>query len=419
MPVDLKQAYQWALEHTLQSQLARERIRESEARLQQSWAALNPQVRFTASQFNRTSNLASQGLTGSTFPIGPLVGPFNSFDSRVGIVYNFLNAEARWRVKSSEIGRAISQSEERLAQQQVGTLASLAYVQLTAARESLAAVQADIALAERQVVLAKNQQAAGVAAGIDVTRAENVLVEQTLRRQANAARVRSANLELARLTGRPLDTEFIPAAQSVQATDPTLTRDQAVARARTSRVELSVAQLREKQLQTEISAAEAGTSPTVGVAADYGFAGSTPTSNVSATHNVGVLLSIPFYDGGLSEGRANELRSQLQQATLRREDLSLQVEQDVRQAYLALELAQQQREAAHSGVLLAEKELMMSTDRFAAGVTTSLEVATAQAQLARARDAEVQAGIEYSVALVRLAAAMGDPSAVMLQGGSQ
>jgi outer membrane protein len=416
--IDLRQVYDWATGANLQSQVASERIRESEARIQQSWAALNPQVRFTATQYNRTVNLAQQGLTGSGFPVGPLVGPFNSFDSRVQVLYTFIDAAARWRVRTAEIGRVISEAQERLARQQVGTLAALAYVQLLAARDQLASIEADIALARRTVKLARNQQEAGVAAGIDVTRASNNLAQQTLRQQAAAQQVRTANLELARITGRPLGTIFQPLDTRVEQADASLTLDTAVQLATRQRVELQVAQLQQDELAVQVSAQQASNSPTLGIAADYGLAGSTPTSNVFGTHNVGLVLNFPLYDGGLSEGRENELRSQLEQARLRREDLRVQVEQDVRTAFLALELAQQQRTTARSGVELAQRELEMASDRFAAGLTTSLEVTSAQATLARAREAETQAQIQVQIAIIRLAASMGDPGAVVIKGGS-
>lgn len=419
VPIDLRQVYEEATRSNLKTRIAEEQIRESEARIQQSWAALNPQVRFTASQYNRTVNLAQQGLSGSAFPIGPLIGPFNSFDSRVQVLYTFIDSEARWRVRSAEIGRTISEAQERLARQQVGTLAALAYVQLVAARDNLASIEADIALARRTVELAQHQQEAGVAAGIDVTRAQNNLVEQTLRQQAAAQQVRSANLELARITGRPLGTQFLPTDMRLDQTDGALTVSTAVERATQNRVEVQVAQLQQDQLAAQISAEQASNSPTVGVAADYGLAGSTPTSNVFGTHNVGLVLNFPLYDGGLSEGRENELRSRLEQARLKREDVGLQVEQDVRAAFLALDLARQQRTAARSGVQLAQRELEMASDRFSAGLTTSLEVTSAQATLVRAREAETQALIQVELAIVRLAAAMGDPGSVLIKGGSQ
>ena len=411
-PLTLGEAVQLGLQNNVKTKISKERIREAEARIEHSEAAFMPQIRFVTSQSNRTVNLAQQGLAGGSFPIPILVGPFFSFDSRIQVAHNLIDAAARWRRKSSEVGKLIAEVDHRVAVQTVKTLTSLAYVTLVGARQARVAALADFEVSQRLVKLARDQRDAGVAAGIDVTRAEAQRAEQLLRVNATSDGVDRANLELSRLLGLPLTGRIQPTEELFPPLDEVTTFEKAYARGLANRLDLQLALRHEEQLVVDISAARAGMSPVVALAGDYGLAGNTPGTNVYGTYSLGLALSVPLYDGGASDAKEAELVSRLEQARLSRKDLEVQVEQDVRTAFLKLNLAHHQIDTAKTGRELAQREVKMSTDRFKAGLTNSLEVATAQASLTRARDAEVQAQVRYNLALVELAATMGSPEAI-------
>lgn len=415
-PLTLRQTVDRAVQTHLKSRLNLEKIRESEAHLAEAWAGLNPTVTLNANQYNRTINLASQGLSGSELPIPALVGPFFTFDSRVQVIYKFLDASQRWKIKSAEVGKEISAQEYELARQQVDLLAASAYINLLSSLHAQQAGLADLQLAEKNLELARHQKEQGVAAGIDVTRADARRVEQQLKQAQLDDKVRRGHLELARLTGAPLQTRFRPEESALPPLEMTLEAARAVAEEH--RVELRVARLKEDQLKHQVSAAEAEDSPTMNVAADYGFAGNTPSQNIFGTHNVGLNLQFPLFDGGVSEARADAFRSQLRQAEIEHEDQRVQVEQDVRSSFLKLELARQQIVTARASLVLAQREMTMSSDRFAAGLGTSVELVDAQAKLARARDAEVQALVAFQLAQVELAANVGRPE-LMFEGDAK
>ncbi|MBN9415254.1 MAG: TolC family protein [Candidatus Eremiobacteraeota bacterium] len=416
-PINLRQTYQGGQEASLNSQLAEEQIEENKARLDQARAAFQPTVQFTASQQNRSANLATQGLSGSgsVLPIGPFVGPFYSFDSRVQVLYTLVDAQARWRAKSAQAAVEVATARRKIRRQESGTRASSAYLQLIATRHSQQYVADDLKAAQETLRLARDQKRVGVAAGIDVTRAETDVVSATLRQQQADRNVVDANLALARALGQPLTFTYLPDQESVPALDQDYTAETALARALRERVEFLVLDSQEQQLAAEVSAAAASTSPTLGLSADYGFAGNTPAANVFGTHNVGLQLQIPLFDGGLSQARVAEQNSLLQQLRLQRHDQTLQAEQEVRSALTSFDLSQKQIGSALSGIRLAESERTMARDRFAAGLTNSLEVTNAQASLARARDAEAQARYSYSQAVLQLAVAMGTPETLTEQ----
>ncbi|MBN9415100.1 MAG: TolC family protein [Candidatus Eremiobacteraeota bacterium] len=416
-PLNLRQAIERALETHIKTRVNKEKIRESEARAAQAWAEINPTVTFNANQYNRTINLASQGLSGSNLPIPAFVGPFYTFDARVQVLYNFLDSAKRWRIKAAEVGKLVSEQELELARQQVDLLTATAYVNLLSARHARQAGLADLALTNKNLELARHQKQQGVAAGIDVTRADAQRVEQELRQASLDDKVRRANLELARLMGTPLATQYLPDESDLPPVEQGMTNESATQEGLANRIELKVARLREEQLDKEISAADAEDSPKMGIVADYGFAGNTPAQNVFGTHNVGLTLQVPIFDGGVSDAKMDVLKSQLEQSKLQRQDQEIQVEQDVRSSFLKLQLARQQIVTARASLVLAQKEMTMATDRFAAGLGTSVELVDAQAKLARARDAEVQALVAYQLAQVELAASIGKPELII--GGNK
>ncbi len=89
-------------------------------------------------------------------------------------------------------------------------------------------------------------------------------------------------------------------------------------------------------------------------------------------------------------------------------DVSDQVHLEVRNALLTLESSQQQVAVAQKGIDLAAKELTFARDRFAAGLTTNIEVTNAQTSVTRARDNQIQALFRFNASRINLARAKGE-----------
>jgi len=83
------------------------------------------------------------------------------------------------------------------------------------------------------------------------------------------------------------------------------------------------------------------------------------------------------------------------------------VEADARMAVLDLASASDQVALSTHRVALAEQELSEARERFAAGVAGSVETTSAQADLAAARDALIQARVSAGAAQVAAARALG------------
>jgi outer membrane protein TolC len=122
---------------------------------------------------------------------------------------------------------------------------------------------------------------------------------------------------------------------------------------------------------------------------------------------VAIQLNVPIFNGGLTRGRVTAAESRQKQDELQLSNIRGQVEEDVRLAIVTLRTAAVQVRAANETVMLAQRELEMSRDRFKSGVADNLEVVTAQTTLADARNVQVTALAQHNAARLNLAAALG------------
>jgi outer membrane protein TolC len=125
------------------------------------------------------------------------------------------------------------------------------------------------------------------------------------------------------------------------------------------------------------------------------------------TYDLGVLLSVPIFDGFRREGRVEEQASQARELENRARDLRTQVEADVRTALLNLASSAEAVAAARERLTLAEQEVAQARERFQAGVSGNADVITASLTLNTARTQLVDALTSYQASRVALARAQG------------
>jgi outer membrane protein TolC len=103
-----------------------------------------------------------------------------------------------------------------------------------------------------------------------------------------------------------------------------------------------------------------------------------------------LILTVPFYDGGLRYGQARERASLRDEAKLAVEATLRQARSEVRGAFESLKRADDALLAARQAADLAKQALDLATIAYTAGATTNIEVIDAER---RARDAETAAVI--------------------------
>jgi outer membrane protein TolC len=406
----LAQAIDQALQSNLQTTLAQERTTESRAQRGVGLSALLPNVSGAASQMSLTENLAAQGLTASTFHFPGLpafLGPFDRFDARIQVVQSLFNLASIRRYQATRYGVQLAEQQRRLAEQQVTTATTLAYIELLETGQSVAAAEANVQLARQLLDLATNQRNAGIATGLDVARAETRLAGQQVQLAQARTNLDTARLNLLRVTGWPLSAQLAPADAMRFAPQRPPEAGEAIRQAAGNRLELAVASAQLRIAEAERKAAIGEWAPSVSAFGDYGSSGLKPNEVDLPTRSVGVRIDVPIFDGGRTRSEVQAAASHVRQAEMQLADLRAAVEKDVRQAIDNLATREDQMRAAQKNQDLAERELSLAQDRFRNGVADNIEVTTAQAALEDARQMAVSSLAQFNIARLNLFSALG------------
>jgi outer membrane protein TolC len=370
-----------------------------------------PDVSATISQRNSTQNLAALGLDSTAFPGGlsfpTFIGPFNVFDARLNLAQSLFNWSAIRQYQASKASVKVANFQVQLAREQIAASAALSYLNAIRSERSVQAAQANLDLAQALLTLAQNQRTAGIATGVDVTRAQTRVAQEQVRVAQAQTQSNQTRLQLLRVAGLPLDADPTLTDPLRFVSDSVPSEQTAVSSAVQQRPEMLIAQEQVRVSELETSAARAEHLPSVDLLADYGSSGITPTNSNFPTRDIGVRVNVPIFNGGRTTGRIQVAESRRRQAELQLTDVRKQVEQDVRDALLTLGTSAEQVRAADQSFTLAERELQMARDRFSAGVGDNIEVINAQTSLANARDAQVEALTQYNAARINLSAALG------------
>jgi outer membrane protein TolC len=125
------------------------------------------------------------------------------------------------------------------------------------------------------------------------------------------------------------------------------------------------------------------------------------------TYTYAISLQFPLFTGGRIS--AEEARAKLEEehvAEVRRET-EAHIVNEVKSALDELTAARNSVDVANLGYKLAEEEVAQAQRRFQAGVTTNVEVITAQEALARASDNQIGALYQFNLSRASLARATG------------
>jgi outer membrane protein len=131
------------------------------------------------------------------------------------------------------------------------------------------------------------------------------------------------------------------------------------------------------------------------------------TSDLHPAWSVGLNLSWTIFDGGNLIGRYQESKANLDASRARLKASELDIIQNVEQAEISTEEAQERIQAAQAAVASAEENFRLAQGRFDAGVGTILELTDAQLALTQSQNTEAQALSDFRIALYRLDRALG------------
>ncbi len=367
-----------------------------------------PNVSARTAEVIQQNNLAALGLPAALLPAGvsPIVGPFSVFDARLVARSPLVDLHALNNLRASTESVRAAQLSVQDARDIVVLVVGGTYMQAVASSSLIDTVQAQVNTAQRLFQQAQDQKNAGVAAGIDVLRAQVELQVQQQRLVVAKNEFEKQKLALARAIGLPLGQRFTLADALPYAPAPATSFEQAMDRAFHSRADYLSAQALLRSAEMSRKAALAERYPNLAVAGDYGTLGRTP-GNSHGTFTAAAALNIPIFQGGRVRGEIVQADAVLAQRRAQLEDQRSRIEFEVRSALLDVQAAAEQVQVAQSSANLAQQALAQAQDRFAAGVTSNIEVVQAQEALAVTNENYVASLLAHNLAKLSLARALG------------
>src|SRR5215831_8410310 len=211
----------------------------------------------------------------------------------------------------------------------------------------------------------------------------------------------------------------ITLADTLEFTPVTLSIDEGIREARDRHPELKAAIKQREAAAAEVRAAYGNYFPQVSVGYMYDWAwmknntwvsqaeGLRSSGNNSEGYSVGVVVTLPIFDGFARENALNTAKAKLDKAVQSEGLVSQQIAKEVNQAALMLAAAEKSVEASRKGVEQSDEEFRIIKERFGAGRGIQLEILDAQVALTRARFNAVAALADYNSALAMWLKATG------------
>ena len=365
---------------------------------------LLPQVSAGISENAAQANRASLGITTPLVPF--VIGPFSYSTVQASISQTVLSVESIQRFKAARTAEeAASLSYDDTLDVVTLTVGS-AYLQVIAASSRIDAIEAQVRNAQALYDQAVNALEAGTSPKIDVTRTSVQLHTEQYNLSLARNNLAIAKLNLARAIGLPLGQVFEVANRVPYADLDPQSVDEALRTAYSSRSDLRAALRSAESARQQLAAARAQRYPALTVSGDYGLQGPT-FSRTDTVFGILVAVNVPVFTSGRIESELTQTEASLEQRAAESENLRGQIDYDVRTALLNLEAAKEQVGVAAENVELANENLTRSRERFAAGVTDSVEVVQAQQSVSSANDQYITGVYNHNLAKLQLARALG------------
>src|SRR5437762_3518252 len=329
LALSAKDAVERALKYNLGLILQEEAVKTAHGERWRALAGLLPDISTASSETRQIFNVKAFG-----FPLEPsIIGPFNVFDARAYLSQPILDLRAMNDARAASANERAEKLGVRSARDLVTLVTVNLYLEAVAVSSRIEAAHAQQNTAEAVLKQATDMKQSGVAAGIDVLRAQ-VQVQNHLQRTIAAENeFEKIKLQLARTIGLPTAQAFTLTDRIPFAPLTDVSLDSALKTAFENRADYLAARERLAAAEAARRAAADEHLPTVHLDADYGTIGESP-SDSHPTFRVAAALRIPIFDAGRSIGRRLQTEAELARRRAELEDFRGRVDYDVRAAFL-------------------------------------------------------------------------------------
>ena len=407
LQLTLKQSVQLALKQNPQRLIAQILVQESDRNSQIARSALLPQANVAAAGSVNQYNFQSIERA----PVRSPAGPFQVIEAGPAFSQTILDFP---KIRAYQIGREgtrQARADEQTAREIVVNAVVDQYILILRALATRDAAKSRVALAQRLYEQATELQKTGIGLNIDTVRA-NVELQNERQNLIDAETLtHTTRYGLAALLDLPRDQD-LEVADHLDFFDlPALDKRTLLDQALTSRPEIRSLNSQQRIAKLTTDAAGEQRLPQLDFSGFWYYQGSRFNNGIPA-YTYAISLEFPIFTGGRI--RAEEARAKLEEQHVaeNRRQLEAQIVDEVKSALDELTAARNSVDVANLGLQLAQEEVAQAQRRFAAGVTTNVEVITAQDELARANDNQIAALYQFNLSRASLARATGEIEAM-------
>ena len=412
-PLRLAEAIRLALKNNPDLATAQQHVNAARAGIQQTEAALWPQVRLSGSYaasdnpvqaFMMTLNQRAFSFTGNfNHP-----DPTDNLNSKVLAQWSLYDGgQSLASRQAAKLNTEATRQTFAAARNDLVFEVTRAFHTIGKAREFVSAAAAAVGSMEANVTVASNRFAAGNVLKTDLLDSQVRLAES----QENLIRARNA-VALSEVVFRTVigvgEKDNVTAAETVGCVTsrgeetPAASGDAAY----NPRPELTAAHQTVTAAERQVRAVQAGYIPRLNAFASYDLDSGNGT-RYTDSWLAGVSVDVNIFDGFLTRGKVAEARANLESARQQERKVALGVTLETRQAQLNLEETQARLDTTGKSVEQAEESVQITKDRYANGLALLTQLLDAENALTAARQRRAAVGTDLLIARAALDHALG------------
>jgi outer membrane protein TolC len=317
----------------------------------------------------------------------------NLWDGNVSLRQTLWSFSLGKAIRAAHYATHMGEENVRRSHQDVALRAVFAYNAYLVALERAKVAETVVHEKERQLEMARNRRANGVATDLEVLRFEVALATSRtdlLRLQGAADLARGdLNAVMVAPTDTPIEPTDTLAFVDVAADQPTV-----VKQATSARPELQAAAWTERIYDEAIGIAQADARPRLDLVGAFGWNVRERANFWEPNYrkwNLALTLKFPVFDGWRAAGRVAQARAERDKVTQDRVALETAIDLEAKQAVDRLRVSRSVLKSAELNVEQARRALDMIEANYRLGAATTLDVLDAQTTLTQAEMSRVEA----------------------------
>ena len=339
------------------------------------------------------------------------MGPYQFIQAGPEYSQSVLNLPLIRGYQIGKEGARQARADEITTRENVVTAVVDQYLLILRALATRDAANVRVTLAQRLYDQAAELQKTGIGLNIDTVRA-NVELQNEKQNLIDAETLtHTTKYDLANLLDLPRDQELDVTDRLDFYDLPALEKEALLNQALASRPEIRSLNSQQRIAKLSTDSARDERLPKLDFSGFWYYQGAHFTDGIPA-YNYSLSLEFPIFTGGRIRAEVAHAKLEEQRIAEIRRQVEAQIVDEVKSALDQLNSARNSVDVANLGYKLAEDEVAQAQRRFAAGVTTNVEVITAQDALARASDNQIAALFQFNLSRATLARATGEIEAM-------